>query len=325
MPEWGAFGRMLRALAVSPGPSSAVSIGADHVSVVQLARGSGPPQIAGYARVGLPDGAVTPSITGRNIQDAQAVNGAVDDALRQLPRRPSRVALVMPDGAAKVSIVHFDEPPVRVADLDELIRWQVGSSAPFRLDEAQLAWTPGVRDDVGAQSFVTVLARRDVVQEYEAVCDAVTAHAGVADLACINLLNAALAHGAGADGGDWMLVQTMGGAGSIAIVRSDRLLFFRHMPADGGRVEDLVHQTVMYYQDRLGGRGLMRALIVGEAHVDTVVAERLPELPTERLVDRLAPLMDDRGAGGKAPLELLAAPIGILLRDRSRTVEMSAA
>lgn len=325
MPEVGVFGRMLRALAVSPGPTSAVSIAGDHVSAVQFARNGDPPQLAGHARVALPDGVVTPSITGPNIRDPETVAGAVDEALRQLPRRPSRVALVIPDGAAKVSLVHFDEPPVRSADLDELIRWQVGSSAPFRLDEAQLAWTPGVRSDEGRQSFVAVLARRDVVAEYEAVCDAAAARAGVVDLASINLINAALAYGAGDDGSDWLLVETVADAGSIAIVRSDRLLFFRHMPADGGRIEDLVHQTAMYYQDRLGGGGLARALIAGDGQLDAVIAERLPGLPVERLVERLAPVLVDRGAGGTAGLELLAAPIGVLLRERSRSAETSAA
>ena len=325
MPELGAFGRALRALVVSPGPSTAVSIGADHVSAVQLPRGSDPPQLAGYARVGLPDGTVAPSITGQNIQDTPAVIGAVDEVLQKLPRRPSRVALVIPDGAARVSIVHFDDPPVRVADLDELIRWQVGSSAPFRLDEAKLAWTPGVRSAEGGRSFVVVLARRDVVMEYESVCDSVEARAGVVDVACTNLINAALVHRGALDGGDWMLVERVADAGSIAIVRSDQLLFFRHMPADGGRIEDLVHQTAMYYQDRLGGGGLTHALIEGDGQIDAVIAERLPDLPVERLVDRLVPLLADRGAGGTASLERLAAPIGILLRDRSRAAETSAA
>ena len=319
------LGRLLRSLVASPGPSSAVSIAVDHVAAVQLAGGGSAPELAGYARISLPEGVVTPSISGRNIQDAHAVTQAIDEALGQLPRRPSRVALVMPDGAAKVSIVHFEELPARAADLNELIRWQVRGSAPFRLDEAQLAWTPGVRGDAGGQSFVVVLARRDVVAEYEAVSDGAAARAGVVDLACVNLINAALAEGAGDDGGDWLLVETVAGAGSIAVVRGDRLLFFRHMPADAGHLEDLVHQTAMYYEDRLGGGGLSRALIAGDGEIEAVLAERLPDLPVERLADRLAPLLADRGAGGKARLDMLAAPIGILLRDRQISAEMPAA
>ncbi len=316
---------MLRALVVSPGPSSAVSVAADHVAAVQVKRARGAPELMGHARVGLPDGAVTPSVTGRNIHDTSAVTRAVDEALGRLPRRPSRIALVMPDGAAKVSIVHFDEAPVRAADLDELIRWQVGSSAPFRLDEAQLAWTPGVESDDGGKSFVVIVARRDVVAEYEAASDAASARAGIVDIACNNLVNAALAHGAGDDGDDWMLVATVAGAGSVAIVRGDRLLFFRHLPADGGRIDDLVHQTAMYYEDRLGGRGLACALVEGDGRVEAVIADRLPDLPVGRLADRLAPLLVDPGAGSAARLEMLAAPIGMLLRDRRRSAEAPAA
>ena len=120
-------------------------------------------------------------------------------------------------------------------------------------------------------------------------------------------------------------METAADAGSIAVLRSDRLLFFRHMPADGGRLEDLVHQTAMYYEDRLGGGGLSRALIVGDGEIEAVLAERLPDLPVERLADRLAPLLADRGAGGKARLDMLAAPIGILLRDREVSAETTAA
>ena len=311
------FGRMLQTLLTTPAPSTAVAIAAGHVAVVQMAQGGGAPAIAGYARVALPEGSVTPSVTMPNIQDPAAVAQAVGEALEQLPRRPSRVALVVPDGAAKVSLVQFDEPPTRAADTDELIRWQVRKGAPFSLEEAQVAWMPGVRRADGGQAFAVVLARRAVVAEYEAACEAASAHAGVVDLAGFNLINAALAHGVGHEGGDWLLVHAAGGAGSIAIVRDGRLLFFRHMPADGGRLDDLVHQTAMYYQDRLEGGGILRAVVVGDDGAAREVVGRLAGVPVERLADRMVNLLADRGAGGTARLDMLAAPIGLLLRDRA--------
>ena len=46
-------------------------------------------------------------------------------ACQSLGLKPKRVALVIPDVAAKVSLVRFDQMPTRRDDLDQLIRWQV--------------------------------------------------------------------------------------------------------------------------------------------------------------------------------------------------------
>ena len=42
-----------------------------------------------------------------------------------------RVALVVPDGAAKVSLVRFEKVPAKAEDLAQLVRWQVRKSVPF--------------------------------------------------------------------------------------------------------------------------------------------------------------------------------------------------
>ena len=311
------LGRILRALLATPAPSAAVAIAADHVSAVQVTGGGAKPALAGYARAALPEGSVTPSVTSQNIQDPAAVAQAVRETLGQLPRRPTRVALVVPDGAAKVSLVHFDAPPARAADIDELVRWQARKGVPFSLNEAQVAWMPGAQNTDGGRAFVVVLARRSVVTEYEAACEAASAHAGIVDLASFSLINAALAHGIGPVGGDWLLVHAAGRAGSIALVRDGRLCFFRHMTGDAGRLDDLVHQTAMYYQDHLEGNGIVRAAVVGDEGAEHPVAARLVDVPVERLTDRMIDLLADRGAGGLATLDMLAAPIGILLRDRT--------
>ena len=51
---------------------------------------------------------------------------------------------------------------------------------------------------------------------------------------------------------------------SIAIMRGGDVIFFRNSAeGDERRVADLVHQTTMYYQDRLGGKGFSRVLVGG--------------------------------------------------------------
>ena len=114
--------------------------------------------------------------------DAPEVARALDGVLDQLPRRPRRIALLLPDGAAKVSMVRFASVPARATDLDPMIRWQVRKTVPFDVDEAQMDWTPGRSTAGGEQEFVVVLAHRAVVEEYEQVCTAAGVHAGLVDL-----------------------------------------------------------------------------------------------------------------------------------------------
>ena len=78
-------------------------------------------------------------------------------------------------------------------------------------------------------------------------------------------MNLQLASSAG--GGDWLLVHLAVDYITIAIVRDGALIFYRHRGADGDEsLADLVHQTAMYYEDRLSGRGFGRVLVAGASN-----------------------------------------------------------
>ena len=105
---------------------------------------------------------------------------------------------MLPDTVAKVSLVRFEKVPAKAQDLDQLIRWQVRKAAPFRIEDAQVSWVPGVALAGGGREFVVTVARRDIDREYERACEAAGVHAGLVDLASFNLINAVLAGDAGA-------------------------------------------------------------------------------------------------------------------------------
>ena len=270
--------------------------------------------------------------------------------LSQIGGRPGRVALVVPDGAAKVSLVKFDKVPAKAEDLEKLIRWQVKKSVPFPLEQAQVTWTRGATDAAGGVEFVVAIARRDIIEEYEAVCQAANAQAGLVDLATLNLINLALiadpslggrsraasqgigAHGAAADPAsampiDWLLVHVGADSSTVAIVRGAQVLFFRNRPADAeGHLNDLVHQSAMYYEDRLGGPGFSRVFVTARdvPEAQAVEVEELYRGLAERTGDRVEAL-DPRAAAGIAHgispspelLSALAAPVGLVLRETS--------
>src|SRR5262245_23093655 len=161
-------------------PSVAVAIADHRVSAISLDSRGAQPAISAHATAALPEAAVVPSLTNPNIRDQATVLAALKQVLEQVGR-PRRIGLVLPDPVAKVSLVKFQQVPNRSRDLDQLIRWQVRKAAPFPIEEAQVSYVRGGRSDDG-QEFIVTLARREAVAEYEALCTAAGAHAGLVDL-----------------------------------------------------------------------------------------------------------------------------------------------
>jgi type IV pilus assembly protein PilM len=304
----------------SAGPLHAVEIAARWVSAVAIEVSAGRPVVTASAVEPIPPGVVVPGLAYPNIRDVDAVVGAVGRAFDRAGGRPSRVGLVIPDAASRVSIIRFDSVPDRQQELDELIRWQVRKGSPFRMEDAQFSYVPGAPVGTAGREFVVLLVRRDVVEEYESVCTRLGIHAGLVDIASFNVINAALAAGSEAD--DWLLVQVTPEDTTLAILRAGNLIFFRNRPAAEGSLEDLVHQTAMYYEDRLGGQRLGRVIVAGGttagAEIRGALEARLG-VRVETIDPRGAATLRDRIGAGPEILEAIAAPVGLLVRDRVAT------
>ncbi len=299
-------------------PDVAVEIAAGRVSAAQLERRGGKAVVAAHTLEPLPAGALMPSFTAANALDKSSVITALNRVLERVGR-PRRVALVVPDVVGKVSLVRLEKVPVRAADLDQVIRWQVRKSAPFPIEEAQVSYVPGLHAADG-QEFIVSLARRSVVQEYEALCGEAGAYAGIVDLATFNVINAILAGSPQTSlSGDWLAINVCLDSASIAIMRGPHVIFFRNRTADAdGTLADLVHQTGMYYEDRLQGAGFTRAFLCApsqDEEVRAMLQERLP-VALEAVDPRQSAALTDRITAGPALLDTLTPLVGVLVRDR---------
>ena len=310
-------------------PPVGIEIASGHVTVVRASPGGLPVSIAAAAVEPLPPGALSPALNEPNIRDRAAVVEAVRRALDRTGARRRRAVLVVPDTVARVSLLRFEKVPARRADLLELIRWQVRKTVPFRVEDAQLTFAPAGRSGDGGREWAVLLARQDIVAEYESVCQEAGAQVGVVDLATLNLVNAVVAAGAAPEG-DWLIVNAAAEYLSVAILRGGDLLFFRHRGSDGEEsLADVVHQTAMYYEDRLQGRGFSRVLLGGVAQAaGGVVQGSAPadgvrhqlearlRVRVETVDPRPAVVLTDRIGMGGAPLDALAPAVGLLLRER---------
>ena len=165
------------------------------------------------------------------------------------------------------------------------------------------------------------LARRDVIAEYEALCQDAGAPAGIGDRSTFTVVNAVIVTGA-VPAGDGLLVNIAPGWESIAIMRGRQLIFFRSRGADGeGTLADLIHQTAMYYEDRLSGAGFSRVLLCGAAGGGNLeplrrgLAERL-STTVEQIDPTRAAGLTERLSADAAVLDMLTPLVGLVLRTR---------
>lgn len=319
---------LLASLREAPAPDAAVEFASTRVSAASLEWRGGRPVVAAHATEPLPDGALVPSLTAANARDGAAIAGALRRVLERVGS-PRRIGAVVPDLIAKVSLIRFEKVPARAPDLDQLIRWQVRKTAPFTIEDAQVSYVPGLRAADGGE-FLVALARRSIVEEYEALGAEAGAHTGIVDLATFNVINGVLA-GRAAPEADWLLINVAAEYASIAILRGPHVIFFRNRAADAdGTLADLVHQTAMYYEDRLSGAGFARVILAGAAGAGPPHQGDIEPL-RRNLEDRLATAVEtadpraaaaltDRITAAPALLDTLAPLVGLLLRHREPTV-----
>jgi type IV pilus assembly protein PilM len=309
----------------SPPPDAAVEISSERVSAASVSSRGDELLVRAYAMEPLPPGAVVPSLTAQNIIDAEAVNKALRRVLSTIGGA-RRVALLIPDVSAKVSLIRFEQIPDRREDLEQLVRWQIRKSAPFAIEEACVTFTPGVKAANSSQEFVVVVCRRDIVREYENASDQAGAYAGLVDLATFGVLNLFLASSK-TPTDDWLTVHMRSDYTSIAITRAEDVIFFRNKPEDDNEtLADLVHQTVMYYQDRLGGQGFGRVLLGGAGRIagSVEVARRNLQARLGAKVEPIDPTASAVLSSGSSPrseaLEFLAPLVGMLHRTNRELI-----
>ena len=257
------------------------------------------------------------------MHDARALTAALRSAFDKLGSRPRRIALVIPDTAAKLSLLRFEKIPAQ-ADLDQLIRWQMRKAAPFKPEEAQISWQPAAPIEGGGREYLVTLGRRDIIESYMQACADAGADAGLVDLASLNLINAALASGAQTTAGDWLVVHVAPDYATLAIVRDKDLIYFRTRQLENeGDLADLVHQTAMYHEDRLSGGRFARVVVSGASARGVDASERLRRGLEERMAVKVEALdfrgtaaMRDRISAGPELLDALAPAVGVILREQ---------
>jgi hypothetical protein len=258
-------------------PLTAIEVHASSIGVLRLRRDGHRLAVGAAAVMELPAGTLALSLTQPNITDAarfqQALHGALE---RAGVLGGARVALVLPDTVARVSLVPAVEVTARKpAQVDEILRFRLRKSIPFDVREARLAYaSSGAR---AGDSMVVATACAPVVADYEQACLSLDLEPGLVEIAGLALARAAFPPGFSGDG---LLVNWDEGYATLALARDGWPILVRTLSgAAVSSTADVLREvasTLVYYRERLGGAGVTAAFV------------RSSLFPAEQAADALA-------------------------------------
>jgi hypothetical protein len=177
--------------------------------------------------------------------------------LSEIGFKGSEIAVVVPDETARIAFLTVENPSKNPEEQRTFIRWKLKKTLPFDVDTAQVAYRVlGPHRTGTGVDMLVALSPRSMVQEYEAMFDSMDIQAGIvlpSTLAALNLFPPPV--------GDTLFVKVTPDCVTTTIFQNKRIQFYRRV--SDVSPYDAVYPTVLYYQDKLEGKGLDRLAVCG--------------------------------------------------------------
>ena len=191
---------------------------------------------------------------GGNLEAARPV---VRDLLNHAGFKGSEIAVVVPDETARIAFLTADHPSKSAEDQRTFIRWKLKKTIPFDVDTAQVAYRIlGPHRSGTGVDILVALSPRSTIEEYEALFDAMDIHAGLvlpSTLATLNLFQPPVA--------DTLFLKEAPDSVTTTVFQNRRIQFYRRVT--GVSLYDAVYPTMLYYQDKLGGKTIEQLYVCG--------------------------------------------------------------
>jgi type IV pilus assembly protein PilM len=244
---------VFRRLWYEPPPSLGVEFSAAGIAAAQWAPGAG--VMEQFDIEPLPEGALRASPVRENVAQHEEVQRVLRQVLERVTHRHGgNIALLLPDAAARVSVVNFEQLPQSPHERLPLIRWRLKKTVPFEIDDAALAYHRQGASAQGEELAIAV-SPLPIIRQYEALVESLGFDAGfvtLSSLAALGLVSPAEQHGAGV-----MLIRGLGGLLTILVVSPAKIRVFRatELPVDergNFLIEEIArhaYSSTVYYAD----------------------------------------------------------------------------
>jgi type IV pilus assembly protein PilM len=157
-------------------------------------------------------------------------------------------AVILPDYAARVTVLDFDSFPTAVEEQAPLVRFRVKKTIPFDIDSAAVSFFPQTIAGQKKVEVVAVTVALEVIARYEAVFRSAGFHPGVVTTSTLAALNLHKADGVA------VLAKLSGRALTIAVIASGTVKLFRCVSIEEANEEEILavlHPTFAYVEDEL--------------------------------------------------------------------------
>lgn len=209
------------------------------------------PQKIGFRR--LPDGVISVSPLRDNVLQPEVLTA---ELLAAAPangnRKRRRAALILPDYAARISLLDFDAFPSEGAEQASLVRFRLKKTVPFDIESAAISFQ--TQPSSGGTKRVEVVAAVvsvDVLARYEAVLRAANFHPGLVTISAVPMFGLV-------DPGRLSVVARLSGSVLTACVLDrGRLRLFRCVELSeptAGEAMAILFPTFAFVEDEIGRR-----------------------------------------------------------------------
>jgi type IV pilus assembly protein PilM len=200
------------------------------------------------------DNMLRPEVVASTIERIASVNG-------WKKRRPA--AVILPDYAARVTVLDFDSFPSDAQEQLSLVRFRVKKSIPFDVESAAVSYF--VQPPSGNHKKIEVLAvtvALEVIARYEALFRTAGFHPGLITTSTLAALN--LYRGEGVV----VVAKLSGNVITVTVLAGNAIKLFRCVTLEEASEEEVLavlHPTFAYVEDELGSPA-RRLILCGFPH-----------------------------------------------------------
>ncbi len=205
-------------------------------------------------------GTVVVSPVEDNLLRADAVAAAIGRVAASKNSRASRnsatsskrrkpAAVILPDYAARVSVLDFDSFPSSLEEQNSLVRFRVKKTIPFDIDSAAVSHHVQPHPASKKVDVIAVTVALEVIARYEALFRSSGFQPGVVTTSALAALN--LYRGEGVA----VLAKVSGRALTVSVISNNIVKLFRCVALEEASEEEILgvlHPTFAYVEDELG-------------------------------------------------------------------------
>ncbi len=255
----------------------------------------------------LPSSALTPALGVPNVLNSAAVSDALGQALLATGARGQNVIAVLPDAAARVTILDFDSLPERRGEAEQAVRFRLRKSLPFDVEKASVSFD--VQRTAQGLHVVAAVIPPSPLAEDESAFRAAGCEPGVVLPASLAALAAVPETGA------TLMLKLSLDTTTVAIVQDGNLLLLRTLEGYGDttptveRMADDIYPSLVYFQDHHGAN-VERLLLNGPGTVAALAGalEAQAGVPVRELIAK--------GAVEADVANEFAGAVAVLLQER---------